>query len=148
MTPANQAPSAVAKPIADALRLHWSFDRNQLHSHSWHDREDFIEKTLPGLIDTAIAAAVAAERERVAATPPLEGVQCAATILASNEPRPDTGPMQFAGDWPGVFIRGDHALGYIMRLNGDDPWREGAICQLAELLRSCDVGKIRARNNQ
>ena len=26
--------------------------------------------------------------------------------------RPQTGPMQFGDDWPGVFIRGDDALGY------------------------------------
>lgn len=24
--------------------------------------------------------------------------------------RPETGPMQFGNDWPGVFIRGDNAL--------------------------------------
>jgi hypothetical protein len=29
--------------------------------------------------------------------------------LADGE-RPETGPMQFGNDWPGVFIRGDHAL--------------------------------------
>lgn len=30
--------------------------------------------------------------------------------------RPETGPMVFEGDWPGVFIRGDNAAGYAMRL--------------------------------
>lgn len=24
--------------------------------------------------------------------------------------RPETGPMQFGDDWPGCFIRGDHAV--------------------------------------
>jgi hypothetical protein len=27
--------------------------------------------------------------------------------------RPGTGPMQFGDDWPGVFIRGDDAIGYV-----------------------------------
>lgn len=31
--------------------------------------------------------------------------------------RPETGPMQFGDDWPGVFIRGDDALGYYTALN-------------------------------
>jgi hypothetical protein len=26
--------------------------------------------------------------------------------------RPETGPMLFGDDWPGVFVRGDDALGY------------------------------------
>jgi hypothetical protein len=32
--------------------------------------------------------------------------------------RPETGPMVFEGDWPGVFIRGDSAFGYLTALNG------------------------------
>jgi len=32
--------------------------------------------------------------------------------------RPETGPMAFDGDWPGVFIRGDNAYGYITTLKG------------------------------
>ena len=32
--------------------------------------------------------------------------------------RPETGPMEFEGDWPGVFIRGDNAYGYITCLKG------------------------------
>lgn len=30
--------------------------------------------------------------------------------------RPETGPMQFGNDWPGVFIRGDDAFGMAMYL--------------------------------
>ena len=30
--------------------------------------------------------------------------------------RPETGPMQFGKDWPGLFIRGDHAFQYFMSL--------------------------------
>lgn len=31
--------------------------------------------------------------------------------------RPETGVMQFGNDWPGVFIRGDNAIGYAMILH-------------------------------
>lgn len=37
--------------------------------------------------------------------------------LASGE-RPESGPMQFGNDWPGVFIRGDHALFFAATLDG------------------------------
>jgi len=30
--------------------------------------------------------------------------------------RPETGPMQFGDDWPGVFVRGDNALHYALCL--------------------------------
>ena len=30
--------------------------------------------------------------------------------LAAAEPRVESGPIAFGDDWPGVFIRGDHAL--------------------------------------
>lgn len=30
--------------------------------------------------------------------------------------RPETGPMRFGDDWPGVFIRGDNAMAYAMTL--------------------------------
>lgn len=36
--------------FADVLRQWWRFDDCQQHTHSWHDREDFIEKRLPGLL--------------------------------------------------------------------------------------------------
>lgn len=32
--------------------------------------------------------------------------------------RVETGPIQFGDDWPGVFIRGDHALYFAMMLEG------------------------------
>lgn len=31
--------------------------------------------------------------------------------------RPETGPMQFGDDWPGVFIRGDNAFHFAMTLD-------------------------------
>ena len=38
------------KAFADELRKWWSFDDRQIHTHSWHDREDFIKKKLPELL--------------------------------------------------------------------------------------------------
>lgn len=36
--------------FAEELRKWWSFDDRQRHSHSWHSREDFIQKKLPDLL--------------------------------------------------------------------------------------------------
>ena len=36
--------------FASELRKWWSFDDHERHTHSWHDREDFIEKRLPALL--------------------------------------------------------------------------------------------------
>lgn len=36
--------------FADELRKWWSFDDGQMHTHSWHSREDFIAKRLPELL--------------------------------------------------------------------------------------------------
>lgn len=36
--------------FAAELRKWWSFDDGQVHTHSWHTREDFIEKELPALL--------------------------------------------------------------------------------------------------
>ena len=36
--------------FADVLRKWWSFDSHQQHTHSWHTREDFIERELPKLL--------------------------------------------------------------------------------------------------
>lgn len=38
------------------------------------------------------------------------------SIATQNPLRPETGPMQFGNDWPGVFIRGDNAMGYLLML--------------------------------
>lgn len=35
----------------------------------------------------------------------------------SKLPRVETGAIQFGDDWPGIFIRGDHAAYYAMCLN-------------------------------
>ena len=61
--------------------------------------------------------------------------------------RPETGPMQFGVDWPGVFIRGDNALVYAQLLEvvvkglPDDMSINGLILtELMQVLRSCSVG--------
>lgn len=36
--------------FAGELRKWWSFDDRQHHTHSWHSREDFIERMLPALL--------------------------------------------------------------------------------------------------
>lgn len=36
--------------------------------------------------------------------------------LPAQQERVETGPVQFGDDWPGVFIRGDHAGWYAMNL--------------------------------
>lgn len=37
--------------FAEELRKYWSFDDRQVHTHTWHSREDFIERVLPDLLD-------------------------------------------------------------------------------------------------
>jgi hypothetical protein len=63
--------------------------------------------------------------------------------------RAETGAMQFGDDWPGVFIRGDHAAAYVMALSQvlertktDDIAHSLAVLQCAGLLntlRGCDA---------
>ncbi len=66
--------------------------------------------------------------------------------------RVESGPKQFGSDWPGVFIRGDDALGFAAQINRllkskqlDEAFiMEHADClgslnELSELLRSCAV---------
>jgi len=51
-----------------------------------------------------------------------ERVTCPECLLSKDgclervSKRPETGTMQFEGDWSGVFIRGDNAFGYAMAL--------------------------------
>lgn len=40
------------------------------------------------------------------------------TKLPEQSPRVETGILQFGGDWPGVFIRGDQAYFYALHLKG------------------------------
>jgi hypothetical protein len=55
---------------------------------------------------------------------------------ALDDARPETGPMQFGDDWPGVFIRGDDAFGYAFALRR-------AVERLAEFdSSSVDVARL------
>lgn len=36
--------------FAAELRKWWAFDDRQVHTHSWHTREDFIKEKLPELL--------------------------------------------------------------------------------------------------
>lgn len=67
--------------------------------------------------------------------------------LPALDERPETGPMQFGDDWPGVFIRGDNALFFAQAVEQaltrtpKDAWAELALLKgIAEILRSCSVG--------
>jgi hypothetical protein len=66
--------------------------------------------------------------------------------------RPETGPMQFGHDWPGIFIRGDNALAYVSIIalvlaelarrnpeRGDNLHKHG-LYGLGKLLASCKTG--------
>jgi len=37
--------------FAEELRKWWSFNSMQVHTHTWHDRENFIEEKMRELID-------------------------------------------------------------------------------------------------
>ena len=67
-------------------------------------------------------------------------------IVPALPARPESGPMQFGNDWPGIFIRGDNALYYAHILSGvaesmatnGGLWLE-TVEDLAKLLASCDT---------
>jgi hypothetical protein len=62
-------------------------------------------------------------------------------------PRPETGVMQFEQDWPGVFLRGDEALGLgvtierVLTQAANAGIDCGAGGRLIKILRSCDASK-------
>ncbi len=59
--------------------------------------------------------------------------------------RPETGPMQFGDDWPGIFIRGDNAAGFaywlrtVMRASSGAGIAVSILDGLASDLESCNV---------
>lgn len=66
--------------------------------------------------------------------------------------RPETGPMQFGQDWPGIFIRGDNALAFVSIIaltlaelarrhptNAENLHKHG-LYGLGKLLASCQTG--------
>jgi hypothetical protein len=64
-----------------------------------------------------------------------------------DEPRVETGPVQFGNDWPGIFIRGDNAMGFFARIVGaqragflpSDGVGASALHDLLLMLKSCDA---------
>lgn len=75
--------------------------------------------------------------------------------LVSGE-RPETGPMQFGDDWPGIFIRGDNALmGYApavyraMQALPESEWMTRAqLSGLLETLKSCAAQNFSQSDHQ
>jgi hypothetical protein len=70
-----------------------------------------------------------------------------------DEPRVETGPVRFGGDWAGVFIRGDEALGNAVALRGII-YRHRSVLSVVDrsnlerilsLLESCDERELRGR---
>ena len=65
-------------------------------------------------------------------------------VPALPEGRPETGPMQFGDDWPGVFIRGDNAGWYAMLLsdlleNKSSPTSQACLKGLVRILQGCII---------
>jgi hypothetical protein len=71
--------------------------------------------------------------------------------LAASDPRMETGPLQFGGDWPGVFFRGDDALSQAQAIdwalralpdNFPSAWAlRNMLSELRDTLRSCEVSE-------
>jgi hypothetical protein len=57
--------------------------------------------------------------------------------------RVHSGPIQFGQDWPGIFMRGDQALGTAIQLEAflerGGPSGRATVKRLIEFLRSCDT---------
>ena len=58
--------------------------------------------------------------------------------------RMESGPVQFGDDWPGIFLRGDNAIGIAIVLNGIadmlpnlDPVTEAQLRATAQSLAAC-----------
>lgn len=64
--------------------------------------------------------------------------------LPEQEPRIETGPIQFGDDWPGLFIRGDNAFYFAMSIQAlvedpNDPLAKRVALGLISELKSCIV---------
>jgi hypothetical protein len=78
------------------------------------------------------------------------GVPGPITYVPALVDRPETGPMQFGDDWPGVFIRGDNAMSFavyldhILKFVSDEEWlTKSVLTGLISTLRSCDARHLR-----
>lgn len=67
------------------------------------------------------------------------------TMVPPLDKRPETGPMQFGDDWPGIFIRGDEALftaAYIdhaLKTLPPHPYINRMLEGVRDTLRSCSA---------
>jgi len=74
--------------------------------------------------------------------------------MASETPRVETGPHRATpGDWLGVFIRGDDAMGYalslsMLLLDPCDPSTRRRVTRLVGLLQSCDESKEASNDDE
>lgn len=64
--------------------------------------------------------------------------------LPAHEKRVETGPIRFADDWPGVFIRGDNAILYALYMakildNDSDVLAKHYGAALLNLIKSSDM---------
>jgi hypothetical protein len=75
----------------------------------------------------------------------------------SSGKRPETGPMVFDGDWPGVFIRGDNAYGYITVLKsflelhppteGESILESNCRCEIKQLIGLLNSSNVSPRDH-
>jgi hypothetical protein len=74
-------------------------------------------------------------------------------VLHAQATRVETGPVQFGDDWPGVFIRGDNAFGYVGALDAvlrkvDDPMAQILVQSLRDVLTGCDLTGLSRRASE
>jgi hypothetical protein len=72
-------------------------------------------------------------------------------VLEGLPVRMESGPLQFGDDWPGVFLRGDHALHYAFTLKQylsrhcppprDNYFEHQVLIGLIDTLEECNVHK-------
>ena len=56
--------------------------------------------------------------------------------------KPSTDVMKFIGDWPGVFISGDEAMGFVTALKFELKYlgrKNSVLEELVRILESCEV---------
>jgi hypothetical protein len=59
--------------------------------------------------------------------------------LPDVQQRIETGPLKIGHDWPGVFIRGDEALGFSSALKAMKIQDNSIIDEIIRLFRECRI---------
>lgn len=104
-------PQVVSVAFAAELRKWWSFDNYQHHTHSWHTREDFIDKRLPELLEQVRSEMFLESRQRIECSKCghniVEHVECLGQRFVrcrncghESEPKPTMPPMRSSEDGP------------------------------------------------